>query len=159
MSVAASRARHLAPALAMLALAAAVAWLGFTREPAGAYLFPRLISGVMLALASWNLARAALGPARAEAGTGEGFDAGTLRRAGPGVAVALAYALFAAKALGFYVASYLAFVALHALYDRRPHDRIGSWARRFALAFAVLFVVHALFAWLLRVQTPRGLFF
>ena len=155
MSAAASRARHLAPALAVLALAATVAWLSFTREPAGAYLFPRLISGVMLALASWSLARAALGLARTE----EGLDAGALRRVGPGVVVALVYTLFAAKALGFYVASWLAFVALHSLHDPRPHDRIGSWARRFALAFAVLFVVHALFAWLLRVQTPRGLFF
>ena len=155
MSAAASRAQHFAPALAVLVLAATVAWLSFTREPAGAYLFPRLISGVMLALAAWNLARAALGLAR----VGQGLDADTLRRVGPGIAVLLAYALFAAKALGFYVASYLAFVALFSLYDPRPHDRLESWARRFGIGFAVLFVVHALFAWLLNVQTPRGLFF
>ncbi len=155
MSGTASRAQHLAPALGVLALAATVAWLSFTREPAAAFLFPRLISGVMLGLALWNLVRAALGFAR----VGRGLDAGTVRRVAPGIVVMLVYVLFAAKALGFYAASFLAFVALHSLYDPRPRARIGSWARRIGIAFAVLFVVHALFAWLLKVQTPRGVFF
>jgi hypothetical protein len=50
------------------ALAATVTWLSFTREPADAFLFPRIISVVMVLLAAWNFARAALGLARVGAG-------------------------------------------------------------------------------------------
>ena len=152
---AAGRTRHLVPAVAVLGIAATVAWLSFTREPADAFLFPRLISGVMLALAAWNAARAALGLSR----VGAGIALAEIRTVAPGVLVMLVYVLFAARELGFYAASFVAFVALYSLHDPAPHARASSWVRRVLVALGFMVVIWALFTLLLKVQTPRGLFF
>jgi len=146
---------HLVPALAILLLAVIVTWLSYTREPAGAFLFPRLISAVMLLLAIWNVVRAALGLAR----VGSGISRHEMLTVLPGVAVMLVYVLFAAKALGFYTASFIGFVALYALYDPAPHTRPASWLRRIGIAAAFMLVIYALFTLLLKVQTPRGVLF
>jgi len=150
-----SRAQHLVPAVAVLLLSIVVVWLSYTREPAGAFLFPRLISSVMLLLAIWNAARAALGLAR----VGSGVSRGELVTVLPGVLVTLVYVLFAAKGLGFYVASFITFIVLYALYDPAPHDRPASWLRRVLVAFGFMLVIYGLFTLLLKVQTPRGAFF
>ena len=151
----ASRTQHLVPAIAVLAIAVTVAWLSFTREPAAAFLFPRLIAGVMLVLAIWNAARAGLGLAR----VGGGLRMGEFLTVLPGVLIMLVYVLFAARALGFYVASFIAFVALYALYDPAPHTRLSSWVRRVITAAGFMIVIWLLFTLLLKVQTPRGAFF
>ena len=106
-----NRTQHLVPATLVFGLAATVAWLSFTREPAGAFLFPRLISVVMVLLAGWNFARAAVGFAR----VGSGLSAAVLARLTPGVVVMLVYVFLAARWLGFYDASWVAFVAIYAL--------------------------------------------
>ena len=149
-----SRAQHVVPATLVLALAAVVCWLSFTREPADAFLFPRLIGSVMLLLAIWNLARAALGLAR----VGDGLTLGGVATVLPGVLIMLALVLFAAKALGFYAASFLAFVTLHSLHDPAPHRSLRSWARRLLVASAFMLVIYCLFTLLLKVQIPRGAF-
>ena len=148
-----SRSQHLLPASTILLLAAAVAWLSYTQEPAAAYLFPRLIAAVMLVLAIWNFARAVLGLAK----TGSGFDAFTLRNIIPGIIIAGILMFWAAKALGFYGASTIAFLAAYSLYDPAPHSSLKSWVKRLAVTAAFMPVMYGLFALLLRVQTPRGL--
>ena len=65
----ASRFQHVLSSSAILLIAAAVTTISFTQEPAAAFLFPRLISIVFIALAIWNFARAALGLAK----VGEGL--------------------------------------------------------------------------------------
>ena len=150
-----NRAQHLVPATMVLLLAAIVAWLSFTREPADAFLFPRLISVVMLALAGWNFARAALGLAR----VGAGLSAGLFIRLAPGAVVMLIYVFLAARWLGFYAASFLAFVAIYALYDPASHASPSAWARRLAIPAGFMAVIYLLFNTLLEVQTPRGIFF
>jgi len=150
-----NRAQHLVPATMVLLLAGVVAWLSFTREPAGAFLFPRLISVVMLGLAGWNFARAALGLAR----VGGGLSAGLFLRIAPGAVVMLIYVFLAARSLGFYAASYLAFVAIYALYDPASHASPSAWARRLAIPAGFMAVIYLLFNTLLKVQTPRGIFF
>lgn len=152
---ASSRAQHLLPAMLILALAATVAWLSFTREPSSAFLFPRIISVVMLILASWNFGRAALGLAK----VGSGIDKRELAAVLPGLIVIGVVVFFAAKALGFYVASFAGFVILYSLYDPASHLQWQSWLRRFAVALGFMLVIYALFSLLLKVQTPRGLFF
>ena len=97
MSAGTVRTQHLVPAVAIFALAGVVAWLSFTREPAGAFLFPRLIASVMLILAIWNFLRAVLGLSR----VGDGFDVREVIAILPGIVVMLFYVLFAAKWLGF----------------------------------------------------------
>lgn len=147
-----SRAQHLVPASLVLALAAVVFWLSVTREPADAFLFPRLIGGIMLLLALWNFARAALGLAR----VGDGVSFAALGRIAPGVLVMLVLVLFAAKAAGFYTASFVAFVTLYALHDPAPHGAVGTWVKRVGVAAGFMLVIYALFTLLLKVQIPRG---
>ena len=146
--------QHLIPATAILLLAVAVAWLSFTQEPAGAYLFPRLISAVMLLLALWNFARAALGMAR----IGGGVTEQELLIILSGLSVAAILAFWAAKALGFYVAATGAFFLAMSFYDPSPHSQLSSWIKRLVVTIGFMAVIYLLFAKLLQVQTPRGMF-
>lgn len=150
----AARLQHLVPGLAVAGLAGAVTWLSFTQEPADAFLFPQLISCVFLALALWNLARAVLGLSR----VGAGIQRQTALAILPGLAVMLVCGYWAAKALGFYLASTLTVFVLLTLYDPAPLAEPRGWLRRIAITAGVIAVIYGLFALLLKVQTPRGLF-
>lgn len=150
----ASRWQHLVPATLVLVLSLTVVWLSYTREPADAFLFPRLISSVMLVLAIWNFARALFGLAR----VGDGLTSGTLMRIAPGIAVMAVLVFLAAKALGFYAASYTAFLCVYSLYDPASHRKPGTWFKRLVITTGFMLVIYALFTLLLKVQTPRGLF-
>ena len=149
------RAQHSVPALLVLAVAISVAWLSFTEEPADAFLFPRVISIFFLVLASWNAYRATAGLAR----VGGGIPARTALAFAPGLAVMLAFVFLAAPLLGFYAGGALAFLAIYAAYDPAPLSSLKGWIRKVAVTLAFMSVIYALFALLLRVQTPRGLFF
>lgn len=149
-----TRAQHIVPGTLVLLLAAGVGWLSYTGEPADAFLFPRLISVVMLALALWNFARCVLGLAK----TGEGVTSKEYIALLPGFVVTLVFVFVAAKALGFYVASFAAFFLLISLYDPAPHTALRSWLKRLLVTCAFMAVIYILFSLLLQVQTPRGLF-
>jgi len=149
------RLQHLLPATLILMLAVTVTWLSYTREPSAAFLFPRLISSVMIVLAIWNFIRAFLGLAK----VGDGIDAQTILRIFPGVVVMIALVYFAAKMLGFYVASFLAFLCVYSLYDPASHISLRSWIKRILVTTVFMAVIYALFTLLLKVQTPRGLYF
>ncbi len=148
------RIQHLVPATIILVLGIWVAWISFTQEPSSAFLFPRLISVIMVLLAVWNFARAALGFARA----GAGFYAYEIRNILPGLAVAGIYVFFVAKMLGFYVASIATFMIIYSLYDPVPLSSARSWIRRGFVTISFIAVIYILFALVLQVQTPRGLF-
>lgn len=155
MTSSATRAQHLIPAVAILALAGTVVWLSYAREPASALLFPRLLSTVMLVFAGWNFVRAALGLAR----VGDGFEASELVAILPGVAVTLVYILFAAKWLGFYVASFGA-SWFSILCPTRPRiSKPSTWLRRLIITTGFMLMIYGLFSMLLKIQTPRGLYF
>lgn len=149
-----NRAQHLFPALCVLLLAGTVAFLSFTREPADAFLFPRLISVVMLFLAVWNFARAATGLSK----VGSGISWSMMLTVLPGLLVLVVYVFFAAKFLGFYVASFISFFVLFSLYDPASHTNVRSWVKRFVVTVLFMLVIYALFTLLLKVQTPRGLY-
>ena len=150
-----TRNQHLLPAIVILLLAITVVWLSFTQEPAAAFLFPRLIGSVMLLLAVWNFIRAVTGMAR----VGDGLNSKTAISLLPGVVVMIVFVLFAAKYLGFYVAATIAFLSLYSLYDPASHLRAQSWAKRMLVTAGFMAIIYALFSLLLKVQTPRGLFF
>lgn len=154
-SSASVRLQHLLPASLIVLLALTVTWLSYTREPSDAFLFPRLISSAMLLLASWNFIRALLGLAK----VGTGISGATLLRILPGLCVMIALVYFAAKELGFYCASYLAFITLYSLYDPASHAAVSTWVKRLLVTTAFMAVIYGLFTVLLKVQTPRGLFF
>lgn len=153
--VAMNRSQHLIPAAIILILACTVAWLSFTREPAAAFLFPRLIGSVMLVLALWNFLRAASGLAR----VGDGLSKRAVFNFLPGTVLMSVFALFAAKFLGFYVAGWLAFLGVFSLYDPASHLRVQSWIKRLVITTGFMAVIYGLFSLLLKVQTPRGIFF
>jgi len=150
-----TRIQHTVPALVVLAVAAVVTWLSFTEEPAEAFLFPRVVSVFFIGLAAWNAWRAVTGLAR----VGGGIPARMAMNVVPGVAVALVFVFVAATSLGFYVSGALAFLAITTLYDPAPLSSLNGWVRRIGVTLIFMGVIHALFALLLRVQTPRGMFF
>lgn len=150
-----SRIQHLIPASAVLLLAIVVAWLSYTREPSAAFLFPRIIGSVMLVLALWNFIRALLGMAR----VGDGLDVRTIVNVLPGLIVMSLLVYLAARYLGFYCASWLAFLSVYALYDPASHLSGKVWIRRLLVTTGFMAVIYGLFSMLLQVQTPRGILF
>jgi len=150
----AQRVQHLTPNVLIAGVAIFVTWLSFTQEPSSAYLFPRLVSSLMTVLALWSLSRAALGVSKA----GEGIRLDTALNIAPGLILILVYVFWAAKTLGFYTASSIAFLLLFTIYDPTPVTRIRGWALRIVITAAFMAVIYALFTLLLKVQVPRGLY-
>ena len=77
----------------------------------------------------------------------------------PGLLVMLIFVFWAAKALGFYTASTIAFFILLSLYDPAPHGEVRTWGKRIIITAGFLAVMYGLFAMLLGVFTPREIFF
>ncbi len=150
----AHRFQHTFPAGVVLAISTIVTWLSFTQEPAESFLFPRVISVFFIGLAGWNFARAITGLSR----VGTGISPVMLKNIVPGLAVMLVFVFFAAKGIGFYVASTLAFFAIYTLYDPAPYSSIKDWSKRGFVTAAFMAIIYGLFALVLQVQTPRGLF-
>ncbi len=151
----ASRLQHTVMSSAVLAVASLVTWLSFTEEPAAAFLFPRMISVFFILFAVWNFIRAVTGLAQ----VGVGITPKMAMTILPGLAVALVYIYVAADTLGFYASSAMAFLAVSTLYDPAPRSDIQSWLKRITITLGFMAVMYALFAIVLKVQTPTGLFF
>ncbi len=149
-----TRVQHSIPAAIVLVLSIWVAWISFTQQPAGAFLFPRLISIFLVMLAVWNFIRAIFGLSK----IGEGFSRQTLLNILPGMAVAVIYVFVLAKLLGFYTASFITFFILYTLYDPAPFSSPRDWIKRLMTTIVFMAVIYTLFAVILQVQTPRGFF-
>lgn len=150
-----SRFQHILPSGLILAVGLWVAWISFTQEPAGAFLFPRLISAVFVALAAWTFGRAVLGMSR----VGTGLSMALVANLAPGFLVALVYIFWAADFLGFYTATAITFFILLSLYDPAPHDRAKSWIKRAIITVCYMAVMYGLFAVLLKAYTPQEILF
>lgn len=150
-----NRLQHIVPGLAIFVLASVVTWLSFTEQPAQSFLFPRAISVVFIALATWNLIRAVTGMSK----IGRGIPVATVKNLAPGLAVMLLYVFFGAKNLGFYLGSVLAFFAIYSFYDPASWSSARDWIKRILVSVAFMAVIYALFAVVLQVHTPRGILF
>ncbi|MEO1779596.1 MAG: tripartite tricarboxylate transporter TctB family protein, partial [Pseudomonadota bacterium] len=106
-------------------------------------------------LALWTFGKAVMGRTK----VGNGLDARALRNILPGLIVALVLVYWAAKGLGFYTATTLAFFILLSLYDPAPHGAVKTWIKRALITAGFLAVMYGLFAGLLNVFTPREIFF
>lgn len=131
-----------------------VCYLSYTQQPSEAFTFPRLISTVFAVLAIWTFGKALLGKTK----VGNGLSMEAMTRITPGLLVMLVYIFWAAKALGFYTSSTIAFFILLSLYDPAPHSEIKSWIRRALITAGFLAIMYGLFAMLLNVYTPREFF-
>ena len=151
----APRFQHLVSSGVILAVAMVVAWISFTQQPSEAFLFPKLISVFFCGLAAWNFARALTGLSK----VGEGLDLVVFKNMLPGIFVMLVYVFIAAKGLGFYLSSTVTFLLIYTLYDPSPLMDAKAWLKRIAVTIAFMCVIYGLFALLLKVQTPRGIWF
>jgi len=68
------------------------------------------------------------------------------------------YIFWLAKFLGFYVASTLTFFTLLSLYETGNRRQFSNWARRGLITVLFMAIMYGLFAHVLKVQLPRGLF-
>ena len=132
-----------------------VTYLSFTQTPSEAYVFPRLIATVFVILAVWTFVKACLGWTK----IGNGLSGTHFMRLLPGLAVTLIYVFWMAKGLGFYTATTIAFFILLAMYDPAPHGSAKSWIKRVIITGIFMLVMYGLFAQLLKVYTPREIFF
>ena len=132
-----------------------VAYVSYTQQPSEAFLFPRLISTVFVVLAIWTFAKACLGWTK----VGHGLSPTHFRNLAPGLIIALIYIFWAAKGLGFYTATTIAFFILLSLYDPAPHTAPKTWLKRVIITAVFMAVMYGLFAKLLNVYTPREIFF
>jgi hypothetical protein len=132
-----------------------VCGISYTQQPAEAFLFPRLISSVFVALALWTFGKAIMGWSK----VGNGVSARAFIQMLPGLLVAILYVFWAAKGLGFYTATSISFFILLSLYDPAPHTEARTWIKRLIISGVFMVVIYGLFAKLLKVYTPREIFF
>ena len=149
------RTQHIIASGAVAAVGVWVTYVSYTQTPSEAFLFPRLISTVFVVLALFTFGKAIMGRTK----VGNGLSAEAFRNIVPGLLVALVYIFWAAKGLGFYTASTIAFFILLSLYDPAPHTEGKTWIKRLIITAGFLAVMYGLFAQLLNVFTPREIFF
>lgn len=149
------RLQHVVASGVIMAVGAWVTWVSFTQEPAAAFLFPRLIASVFLVLSVWTFAKACLGWTKVGAGLTPTLYANLL----PGLLVMLVYVFWAAKGLGFYTATTITVFLVLVLYDPAPHGAISTWIKRIVITACFMAVMYGLFAVVLKVYTPREIFF
>ena len=149
------RTQHIFASGAVAVVGIWVTYVSYTQQPAAAFLFPRLISTVFVVLALWTFGKALLGRTK----VGHGLDWEAMRNIAPGLIVSLIYIFWAAKTLGFYTASTITFFILISLYDPAPNNAPRTWIRRLIITAGFLAVMYGLFAMLLKVFTPREIFF
>ncbi|MEX0317922.1 MAG: tripartite tricarboxylate transporter TctB family protein [Ruegeria sp.] len=150
-----NRAQHIVPSGIVFAVGCWIAWISYTQQPAEAFLFPRLIATVFVVLAAWTFGKAVLGLSK----VGAGVSRSMIINLTPGLLVALIYVFWAAKALGFYTATAVAFFILLSLYDPAAHSEVRTWIRRGIITGGFVAVMYGLFALLLNVYTPREILF
>lgn len=155
MSVSTPRLQHIIASGAVAAVGAWVTYVSYTQQPSEAFLFPRLIATVFVVLAIWTFVKACLGWTK----VGDGITSRQFLNLLPGLAVALIYIFWAAKGLGFYTATTIAFFILLSLYDPASSREPKTWAKRAIITGIFMAVMYGLFALLLKVYTPREIFF
>ncbi|MFA3920608.1 tripartite tricarboxylate transporter TctB family protein [Ruegeria hyattellae] len=150
-----NRSQHIFGSGIVFAVGLWVTWVSYTQQPAEAFLFPRLIASVFVLLAGWTFGKAVLGLSKVGTGVSRTMFVNLL----PGLVVMLIYVFWAAKTLGFYTATAIAFFILLSLYDPAPHVEAKSWIKRAIITGVFVAVMYGLFAMLLNVYTPKEILF
>lgn len=148
------RTQHVVASFIVATVGVSVAYISFTQQPAAAFVFPRLISSAFAVLAIWTFVKAALGRTK----VGKGLNGQDIRNLAPGLIIMLIYVFWAARELGFYTATLVAFFALVSLYDPAPNNVVRTWVKRVLITAGFMAVMYGLFAVVLNVFTPREIF-
>lgn len=150
-----NRSQHVIGSGIVFAVGLWVTWVSYTQQPADAFLFPRLIASVFVVLAGWTFAKAVMGLSKVGTGVSRTMFVNML----PGILVTLVYVFWAAKSLGFYTATTIAFFVLLSIYDPASHLEPKSWIKRGLITVLFVAVMYALFSMLLNVYTPKEILF
>jgi Tripartite tricarboxylate transporter TctB family len=141
-------------ALACIALGGFLYWAALGSDHPLAYLFPRVLALIMVALGAGMLALELSSKRQAR----EAVKADIRwARLWPGIVMLILY-MAIAQSGGFYVSSWLAFVAL-AIWYAPGEQKLVAVRRCVPISLAFMAVLYLLFWTLLRVQVPRGLAF
>lgn len=150
-----NKSQHIVPSGIVFAVGIYVTYVSYTQQPAAAFLFPRLIATLFVVLAGWTFGKACLGLSR----VGSGISMQMFTNLLPGLIVAAVYIFWAAKTLGFYTATTIAFFVVLSIYDPAPHSDGKSWVKRVVTTAGFLAVMYGLFGLLLKVYTPKEILF
>lgn len=137
--------------LAMLALAVALYFVSATPDNQSAFVFPRMLALILVAIAAASVGYAWHRSDRKA-------DAARVRipwRAIWPALLVFVFAVNAAEQLGFYVTCLIAFVSLAAIYSS-PDRLLPGIAKICVIAVAFIGVLYILFSLILRVQMPPG---
>lgn len=150
-----NKSQHIVPSGIVFAVGIYVTYVSYTQQPAAAFLFPRLIATLFVVLAGWTFGKACLCLSR----VGSGISMQMFTNLLPGLIVAAVYIFWAAKTLGFYTATTIAFFVVLSIYDPAPHSEGKSWVKRVVTTAGFLAVMYGLFGLLLKVYTPKEILF
>ncbi|MCP4186503.1 MAG: tripartite tricarboxylate transporter TctB family protein [Gammaproteobacteria bacterium] len=142
-----------ASAVYALAISAIFAFLSFYNTDAETYLFPRIIA-IVLAILSVILFIS-------NSATGENtkrYASEYFTDIWPGLVIGFIY-LLTMEDLGFYISSFLAFLAVLILYGRRGISNPKALGTKVAVSAAFMLILFLLFWNGLHVRTPTGLIF
>ncbi len=142
-----------ASAVYALTVSAVFAFLSFYNTDAETYLFPRIIA-VVLAILSVILfiSNSASGD-----NTGHG-ESRYFSDIWPGLIIGFIF-LLVMEDLGFYISSFLAFLAVLIVYGKRGISDLKALVTKVGVSVAFLFILYLLFWNGLHVRTPTGLIF
>jgi len=90
--------------------------------------------------------------------SGNGLSAYMFKNMLPGVLISSVYLFFAAKFFGFYSATTIAFFLLLTAYDPASYSNMNSSVKRIIITACFIAIMYTLFAKILVVYTPRGMF-
>lgn len=138
----------------MMALAVVMAWASF-RVESEAYLFPRMVSALLLLFALINIVQVTLRHLARKNGTAPTappIATATLRRLLPAICIVAVY-IYVCDIIGFYWSALPAFVLLAACYGGALNAR--QWKLLALATVLVMGGVYLLFDVVLQVQTPE----
>ena len=142
-----------ASAIYALVISAVFAFLSFYDTDAETYLFPRIIA-VVLAILS-----VILFISNSAAGDNNGSNESRyFSDIWPGLIIGLVF-LLVMEDLGFYVSSFLAFLAVLIVYGKRGISDLKALVTKLSVSAAFMFILYLLFWNGLHVRTPTGLIF
>ncbi|MCH9852388.1 MAG: tripartite tricarboxylate transporter TctB family protein [Alphaproteobacteria bacterium] len=135
---------------ALLLFALIIAYQSFFAEYDSAFLFPKIISTVLIFMTLIGLALSFKEDAIK-------LDLPIMKPIFIGLAMMVFLVYFALKTFGFYSACYVFLIIMLSVYDGKSHQDMKAWLRRFLVSSGFMVVIYLLFSLLLKVQTPRGI--
>lgn len=145
--------RRVLPDLGVFALGIVILVISLTTRHSAAYLFPKILSVAMIIFAILGVFNAV----NTRVSGGKGLTLLNIKTVFPGLIVMILL-LVLPQWLGLYVSSTLAIFTILCLYGREKWS-LKVVIKRATITLGFMVVLYLTFAILLKVQTPKGVFF